>query len=63
MFLLLDAGRPWTLIAAVLFTSMANVNPWRRAYLRGGLDAMLAETPAHGPGGDNRASGPSSAWS
>jgi transposase len=49
ILLLLDAGRPWTLITAVLFTSTATVNRWRRAYLRGGIDAVLAGTPRRRP--------------
>ena len=50
ILLLLDAGHPWMLIAAVLFTSSATINRWRRAYLRSGVDAVLAGTPARGPG-------------
>lgn len=42
ILLLLDAGQPWALIAAVLFTSTATINRWRRRYLAGGLDAVLA---------------------
>jgi transposase len=42
ILLLLDAGHPWALIAAALFTSSATINRWRRAYLRGGIDAVLA---------------------
>jgi hypothetical protein len=38
ILLLLDAGHSWALIAAVLFTSSAAINRWRRAYLRGGID-------------------------
>jgi putative transposase len=49
ILLLLDAGHPWTLIAAVLFTSSATINRWRRAYLMGGVDAVLAGTPARRP--------------
>jgi transposase len=49
ILLLLDAGHPWSLIAAVLFTSSATINRWRRAYLRGGIDAVLAGTPARRP--------------
>ena len=49
ILLLLDAGRPWVLIAAVLFTSSAAINRWRRAYLRGGIDAVLAGTPGRRP--------------
>jgi transposase len=41
----LDAGHPWALIAAVLFTSSATINRWRRTYLRGGIDAVLEGTP------------------
>ena len=42
ILLLLDAGHPWALIVAVLFTSTATINRWRRRFLRGGLDAVLA---------------------
>jgi transposase len=49
ILLLLDAGRPWGLIAEVLFTSTATINRWRRAYLRGGIDAVLAGTPGRRP--------------
>jgi transposase len=45
ILLLLDAGRPWSLIAAVLFTSTATINRWRRSYLRCGIDAVLGGTP------------------
>jgi putative transposase len=41
ILLLLDAGHPWALIVAVLFTSTATINRWRRRYLAGGLDAVL----------------------
>ena len=50
ILLLLDAGHPWATIGAVLFTSTATINRWRRAYLRGGIDAVLAETPGRRPG-------------
>jgi transposase len=50
ILLLLDAGHPWALIAAVLFTSSATINRWRRAYLRGGIDAVLAGTPGRRTG-------------
>src|SRR5262245_33194798 len=50
ILLLLDAGHPWVLIAAVLFTSSATINRWRRAYLRGGIDAVLAGTPTRRTG-------------
>jgi transposase len=49
ILLLLDAGHPWGLIAEVLFTSTATINRWRRAYLRGGIDAVLAGTPGRRP--------------
>src|SRR5262249_45703148 len=49
VLLLLDAGHPWALIAAVLFTSSATINRWRRAYLRGGIEAVLAGTPGRRP--------------
>jgi len=42
ILLLLDAAQPWALIVAVLFTSTATVNRWRKRFLRGGLDAVLA---------------------
>jgi Homeodomain-like domain len=42
ILLLLDDGHSWALIAAVLFTSSSTVNRWRRRYLGGGLDAVLA---------------------
>src|SRR5262249_9958033 len=60
VLLLLDAGHPWALIAAVLFTSSATINRWRRAYLRGGADAVPAGGPGAAPrwragvGGDDR---------
>src|SRR5262249_38983287 len=41
ILLLLDAGHPWALIVAVLFTSTATINRWRRRYLAGGLAAVL----------------------
>lgn len=42
ILLLLDAGQPWALIVAVLFTSTATVNRWRRRFLKGGLGAVLS---------------------
>src|SRR5581483_1561233 len=47
VLLLLDDGHPWALIAAVLFTSSSTINRWRRRYLGGGLDAVLAR-PSRG---------------
>jgi putative transposase len=47
VLLLLDDGHPWALIAAVLFTSSSTINRWRRRYLGGGLDAVLAH-PSRG---------------
>lgn len=41
ILLLLDAGHPWALIAAVLFTSSSTVNRWRRRYQQGGLETVL----------------------
>ena len=41
ILLLLDAGQPWALIAAVLFTSSSTINRWRRRFLRHGLDGVL----------------------
>jgi hypothetical protein len=51
ILLLLDAGRPWGLIATVLFASTATINRWRRAYLRGGVDGVLVGTPGRRPRG------------
>jgi Homeodomain-like domain len=48
--LLLDAGHPWALIAAALFTSSATINRRRRTFLRGGTDAVLAGTAGRRPG-------------
>ena len=42
ILLLLDDGHSWALIAAVLFTSSSTIYRWRRRYLGGGLDAVLA---------------------
>jgi putative transposase len=42
ILLLLDDGQPWALIAAVLFTSSATINRWRRRFLNQGLDGVLA---------------------
>jgi putative transposase len=42
LLLLLDAGYSWALIAAALFTSTSTINRWRRRFLAGGLDAVLA---------------------
>lgn len=41
ILLLLDAGQPWSVIVAVLFTSTATINRWRKRFLDGGLDAVL----------------------
>ncbi len=40
ILLLLDAGQPWALIAALLFTSTATVNRWRKRYLAEGVAAI-----------------------
>src|SRR5215471_7981964 len=40
ILLLLDAGQPWALIAAVLFTSTATINRWRKRYLAEGVGAI-----------------------
>jgi len=48
ILLLLDAAQPWALIVAVLFTSTATINRWRRRYRRGGLDAVLGR-PGRAP--------------
>jgi transposase len=50
VLLLLDAGHPWALITAVLFTSSATINRWRRAYLRDGIEAVLDGPPRHRAG-------------
>jgi len=42
ILLLLDAGQPWALIVAVLFTSTATINRWRKRYLQEGLDGALS---------------------
>jgi putative transposase len=47
ILLLLDDGHSWVLIAAVLFTSSSTINRWRRRYLGGGLDAVLARPARH----------------
>jgi transposase len=41
ILLLLDDGHPWALIAAVLFTSSATINRWRRRFLAHGLESVL----------------------
>ena len=51
ILLLLDAGHPWAVVVAVLFTSTATINRWRRAYLRGGVDGVLVGTPGRRPRG------------
>jgi transposase len=48
ILLLLDAGHPWAVVVAVLFTSTATINRWRRRYLRGGIDAVLSR-PTRSP--------------
>lgn len=40
ILLLLDAGQPWALIAAVLFTSTATINRWRKRSLAEGVGAI-----------------------
>jgi putative transposase len=42
ILLLLDAGQPWTLIEAVLFTSSSTINRWRRRFTAQGVEAVLA---------------------
>jgi transposase len=44
ILLVLDAGHPWVLIVAVLFTTSATINRWRRRYLAGGLGAVLGRS-------------------
>ena len=41
VLLLLADGWPWTVIAAVLFTSSSTINRWRRRFLEGGLADVL----------------------
>ncbi|HXG13299.1 MAG TPA: IS630 family transposase [Gemmataceae bacterium] len=45
ILLLLHQQLPWTMIVAVLFTSAATINRWRRRYLHGGLAAILQTKP------------------
>ena len=49
VLLLWDDGHPRALIAAVLLTSSSTINRWRRRYLGGGLDAVLARPPRGRP--------------
>ena len=50
ILLLLDAGQPWALIAALLFTSAATINRWRERYLAEGVGAIAGRRGwrAHG---------------
>lgn len=41
--LLLAAGRPWSLIAAMLFCSTATIGRWKVRFESGGIDALLEE--------------------
>ncbi len=41
VLLLLDAGHPWTTIAAVLFCSFSTISRWKRRYEREGVDTIL----------------------
>jgi putative transposase len=50
ILLLLDQGYPWDTIAAVLFTSASTISRWQRRFLAGGLGAVAAPRPGHGPG-------------
>jgi len=47
--LLLDAGVSWSVIVAVLFTSTATVNRWRRRFRRDGLDAIVGRSSRPSP--------------
>ncbi len=41
LLLLLADRLPWSLIAAVLFTSSSTINRWRQRFLHGGLSAVI----------------------
>jgi putative transposase len=43
ILLLLDAGRTWVDIQAVLFCSSATIDRWKKRYAREGLDGVLEE--------------------
>ena len=45
ILLLLDAGHPWAQIAALLFTSTATVNRWRKRCLAEGVGAIAGRRP------------------
>jgi len=43
LLLLLDAGHPWAMIAAVLFCSTRTIGRWKRRFEQGGVPAVLDE--------------------
>ena len=47
--LLLAEGRPWALIAAVLFCSTATIARWKRRFEEGGVAALTGERRGPGP--------------
>jgi transposase len=49
ILLLLNAGEPWSVIVAVLFTSTATVNRWRRRFQRDGLEAVIGPSRRRSP--------------
>lgn len=44
VILLLSEGRPWALIAAMLFCSTATIARWKDRFEHGGIDALLEES-------------------
>lgn len=48
ILLLLEEGRPWALIVAVLFTSTSTINRWRDRFLHGGCEAVLSPMRSRG---------------
>ena len=49
IILLLADGRPWALIAALLYTSSSTIDRWQRRFRTGGLPALFG--PARGATG------------
>ena len=45
ILLLLAEGYAWTLIAAVLFTSVSTINRWQQRFRAGGLEAVVGPRP------------------
>jgi putative transposase len=46
IILLLADGHPWTLIAALLYTSSSTIDRWQQRFRTGGLPALLGPAPA-----------------